>query len=33
MGVVGSTSSDLQVNYSVNEMFFEIVHETFVTLS
>lgn len=31
IGVVGSTSSDLQINYSHNEMFFEIVYETCVT--
>lgn len=31
IGVVGSTSSDLQVNYRTNEMFLEIVHEMFDT--
>lgn len=32
IGVVGSTSSGLQIYYSTSEMFFDIVREAFVTL-
>ena len=32
MGFIDSISRDMQINYCMNELCFEIVRETFVTL-